>query len=191
MNFSLNSKYKTLDDVKDLLSKNGGKIDLGCGFYKPEGFIGLDNLYGAGAQIENQLNGPDIFLDLNKEKIPFDDNSCVEVRTSHFLEHSKVDHIIKESFRVLKPGGQLLITVPYANSAEGMYPGHSIFFTEKWFYNNINFNNFFVITNEEYKESDDWKKTSFLLRTLIPFNTARKHFFNCCNEMTLYCKPKK
>jgi hypothetical protein len=81
--------------------------------------------------------------------------------------------------------------VPYANSAEGLYPGHNIFFTEKWFYNNLNFNNLFTIIDESYKVSDDWLKLPFLFRKLIPFRIARKHFFNCCNEMTLFCRPKK
>jgi ubiquinone/menaquinone biosynthesis C-methylase UbiE len=62
-------------------------------------------LSGAEAQIHDNTNAPDIFLDLNVETLPFENDSCIEVRCSHFLEHSNVDHIIKESFRVMKANG--------------------------------------------------------------------------------------
>jgi predicted SAM-dependent methyltransferase len=114
--------------------KQGLRLDLGCGYYKPAGFVGLDNMVGFATQNENIENLPDILIDLNNEVLPFAPDSCCEVRASHFLEHSNVPHIIDEVFRVLAPDGTFTIVVPYANSAEGMYPGHNIFFTEKWFY---------------------------------------------------------
>jgi SAM-dependent methyltransferase len=189
--FTLNKRHSNINELDSHFVKFNGKIDLGCGYYKPEGYIGLDNLYGVEAQVVNEEAGPDIFIDLNSKPLPFHEGTCSEVRTSHFLEHSSVDHIIKESYRVLKPGGTFIIKVPYANSAEGMYPGHHIFFTEKWFYHNLNFNNLFTIKKETYVKSDDWRKAPFLLRLFFPFKKARKFFFNCCNEMTLECVPKK
>lgn len=187
----LNPRYRSYEELENVLIVNNGKIDLGCGYYKPEGFVGIDNLDGANAQIKNETNAPDILMDLNSEKLPFADNSCSEVRSSHFLEHSVVDHIIAEAYRVLKPGGIFMFTVPYANSAEGMYPGHLIFFTEKWFYKNLHFNKLFAIENESFKMSEDWLQLPWLLRKIIPFKYARKHFFNSCCEMTFVCKSKK
>lgn len=189
--YTLNPKYSDHDQLVNKLNELGGKIDLGCGYYKPEGFIGLDNMTGSYAQVENNENLPDVYLDLNVDNIPFEDESCSEVRMSHFLEHSNVDHVLSESFRVLKPNGLLMITVPYANSAEGLYPGHNIFFTEKWFYKNINFNKLFFIEKELFVKSDDWLRAPIWMRVVFPFNVARKYFFNSCNEMTLLCRPKK
>ncbi len=167
----------------------GLKLDLGCGYYKPEGYIGLDNLVGEATQIRNDRNSPDILMDLNHDPLPFNDNTCIEVRSSHFLEHSNLDHVINESYRVLKAEGVFFFVVPYANSAEGLFPGHNIFLTEKWFYENINFQSKFTIVKEQYDASAAYKKS--LISKLIPFNFARTFLFNACWQMQMTCKPKK
>ena len=131
-NYQLHPQYSALVDLVTRF-KGKLKLDLGCGYYKPKDFIGLDNGIGFGAQIENEKNEPDIIMDLNSEPLPFKDNSCIEVRASHFIEHCFLDHVFNEVYRVLMPDGKFTMIIPYANSAEGMYPGHSIFFTEKWF----------------------------------------------------------
>lgn len=187
----INSKYQTL---KDLLDVNGGgrfKVDLGCGFVKPPGFIGLDDLSGYRSQIPIHENSPDILIDLNQESLPFPDKSCEEVRASHFLEHSNVMHILDEVHRILKQDGVFLFVVPYANSAEGMYPGHNIFFTEKWFHNNIVFKEKFEITKETYFPSDYWLSLPWIVKFLIPFSFARKFLFNACWQMMIHAKPSK
>jgi hypothetical protein len=167
----------------------GLKLDLGCGYYKPEGYIGLDNLIGETTQIKNIGNRPDIFMDLNRDPLPFNNNTCIEVRSSHFLEHSNLDHIINESYRVLKANGIFFFAVPYANSAEGMFPGHSIFLTERWFYENINFQSKFTIIKEQFDPSTAYKKS--LISKVIPFSFARTFLFNACWQMQMTCRPKK
>jgi hypothetical protein len=107
----------------------GLRIDLGCGFCKPPGVIGFDNLEGIATQVVNGANAPDVFMDLNCDPLPLRDSTCSEVRASHFLEHSALDHVISESYRVLKPDGHFNFAVPYANSADGIYPGHLILLT--------------------------------------------------------------
>ncbi len=186
----------SFENIAELIMKydpgnQGLKLDLGCGYYKPAGFIGIDNLIGEATQIKNIKNMPDVFMDLNSEKIPFEDNSCIEIRASHFIEHSNLDHVFNETWRLLKSNGILHFTVPYANSAEGMYPGHLIFLTEKFFYENINFQNHFLIIKETYKESDDYKNLPENIKKLIPFDIGRKFLFNVCNEMTIMAKPRK
>ena len=187
----LNSNFSSLDDLFKSYGGDDFKIDLGCGFVKPQGFIGLDNLSGERSQIPNAVNAPDILLDLNRDRLPFPDNSCVEVRASHFLEHSEVIHILDECYRVLKPNGTFLFAVPYANSAEGMYPGHNIFFTEKWFYKNLTFQKNFQIQKEDYFPSDDFMALPKIVRLFLPFGFARKFLFNACWQMMLTCKVKK
>jgi len=182
-NYTLCGKYSS---IQDILSKNENelRLDLGCGFSKPEGFIGIDNLVGKATQIVSE-NHPDILMDLNNDPIPFPDESCVEIRSSHFLEHSNLSWIIDESHRMLKKNAIFLFAVPYANSAEGMYPGHSQFLTEKWFFENINFQNKFHIVNIEYFPSLYWQKS--LARFFIPFGFARIFLFNACWQMIVRC----
>ncbi len=173
-------------------ARGEGKIivDLGCGYYKYPGSIGIDNGVGFAAQHAKPDNLPDIFMDLNHNPLPFDENSIDEVRSSHFLEHSDVMHIIRESHRVLKSGGKFICTVPYANSAQGMYPGHSIFFTELWFKENLIFNDLFKIESFSFKPSPYWMRIPWILRKLIPFKLARIFLFNACHEMTLIARKK-
>lgn len=187
----LSSKYSSVSELIKSIGHGDVRLDLGCGFYKPPGYIGLDNLIGERAQVRNDENGPDILMDLNNRPLPFPDGSCAEVRSSHFLEHSNLDHIIDESFRVLRPGGAFNFTVPYANSAEGMYPGHSLFLTERWFHENLNFQRKFKIESERYDPSSSWKRLPLLVRALIPFHIARTFLFNACWQMTLQCVAKK
>lgn len=187
----VNSKYR---DLEHLYAEHGGdgfRLDLGCGYVKPAGFIGLDNLSGEECQIPDAQNAPDILMDLTNEALPFPDNSCEEVRSSHFLEHSNLLHMLHESYRVLKPGGIFLFAVPYANSAEGMYPGHQQFLTEKWFYKNLVFQQKFTILREEYFPSDDWLALPRLFRAVVPFKFARTFLFNACWQMMFHCTPKK
>jgi SAM-dependent methyltransferase len=187
----LNDRWSSIEEIVAAGAESGLRLDLGCGYVKPEGFIGLDNLEGEGAQIVDAANAPDVLMDLNRSPLPFPDNSCVEVRSSHFLEHSNLDHVINESHRVLKPEGLFMFAVPYANSAEGLYPGHAIFLTEKWFRENLNFQDKFELVGEEYTPSDDWLALPALVRRLIPFDFARRHLFNACRQMTLRARPRK
>jgi predicted SAM-dependent methyltransferase len=186
-----NKRFSSIQDIEDSFRDSGLRIDLGCGYVKPAGFIGVDSFAGAGAQVENSDNAPDIVMDINGGPLPFSDNSCVEVRASHFLEHCNVDHVLGETFRVLRPDGTFIFAVPYANSAEGMYPGHDVFFTEKWFHLNIGFQKMFRIVREEYSPSDYYQKLPWIIRAVIPFKHARVFLYNACCQMTFYCKAKK
>jgi SAM-dependent methyltransferase len=186
-----NKKYQNIEDVYNAYGGSSFKLDLGCGYVKPEGFIGVDNLSGEASQIPNIENAPDILMNLDVSAFPFPNNSCEEVRSSHFLEHSQLMHILTESHRVLRPGGTFLFAVPYANSAEGMYPGHQQFLTEKWFYKNLNFQRYFTIESEEYFPSDDYLKLPLILRAMIPFKFARTFLFNACWQMIFRCSAKK
>jgi SAM-dependent methyltransferase len=189
----LHSRWRSLDALiaSAQASPHGLRIDLGSGYAKPEGFIGLDNLEGVRTQIPDEENAPDILCDLNHDPFPFPDESVQEVRSSHFMEHSILDHVIDESHRVLVPGGIKLFAVPYANSAEGMYPGHLIFLTERWFYMNMNFQTKFEILEERYLPSESWETLPAIVRRTVPFDRARKHLFNVCQQMTIVARVRK
>lgn len=185
--------FSSLDDLVAhyvAIDPAGLRVDLGCGFYKPQNFIGIDNFVGERMQIRSQ-NLPDIIMNL-EQPVPLEDECCTEVRASHFLEHSNVPHILDQVHRLLMPQGTFMFTVPYANSAEGMYPGHTIFFTEKWFFLNIQFQECFEIENIRYDPSDTYEnEMPSELKSLIPFEIARKFMFNVCNQMTITAKVKK
>ena len=135
--------------------------------------------------------GPDVYLDLNHDSFPFPDGSCVEVRARHFLEHSVIDHIFAETWRVLGNDGLFVIIVPYANSAWGMYPGHSIFLTERFFAESESFVSRFTIERTTYRQDEAWERWPWLLRRLIPYRWARTHLFNVCKEMRIEARAIK
>jgi SAM-dependent methyltransferase len=83
------------------------KLNLGCGHFKKEGYINVDNV---------ELLKPDILLDLNKieEYSKFNDAEYDEIYMSHILEHLEEPfNIMKELHRILKPGGILIIKSPH------------------------------------------------------------------------------
>jgi hypothetical protein len=183
-----------MSNIDELIARYGGagnvRLDIGCGFVKPPGFLGMDNCVGEASQIRNEANAPDIVIDLNHAQWPLPDASCCEVRSSHFLEHSHLDHVFQESARVLVDGGVFAFTVPYANSAEGMFPGHAIFLTETFFHENLMFQKLFRIESESFKQSPAYEAMSDVAKALFPFDVARKVLFNCCNEMTIVARKR-
>lgn len=87
----------------------------------------------------------DIVADLNKPW-PFKDNSVGVIRASHIFEHLKDPvHTMNEAFRVLAPGGWLLMEVP-STDGRGAFqdPTHVSFWNENsiWYYTNRNFAKF-------------------------------------------------
>lgn len=116
------------------------KLDVGCGTRKPDGYIGID---------KTKYEGVDILLDCRFNKLPFEDESIDEIRTSHFLEHltfEEVLFIMNEFYRVLKPGHLLDIIVPHGLSFAGMADlSHKTFFTEDTF-------GYFTPENQYYYE---------------------------------------
>jgi SAM-dependent methyltransferase len=191
--YTLHPRWGSLEELIEAHADEDGAIqlDLGCGYVKPDGFIGLDDLTGAGAQLPEEERAPDVFLDLNSAPLPFDAYSCREVRCSHFLEHSNLDHVFDQVFRVLRPGGIFLFVVPYANSAQGMFPGHQIFLTERFFYENLHFQRLFRIVREDYTPSDVWESLPKGIKELLPFEQARQVLFNVCHQMTIWAIPRK
>jgi SAM-dependent methyltransferase len=96
------------------------KLDVGCGLEVKDGFVGLDKVkYNSGVKY---------VVDLEKEKLPFKDNSVDEIWCCHVLEHliNPLD-VIKEFHRVLKCGGKVVIQVPHFSSRNAKVPCHKNF----------------------------------------------------------------
>lgn len=94
----------------------GKMLDLGCGrkpykrsFTSVAEYIGLD-VQGHGHDHSNE----DIDVYYDGENIPFGDNTFDAVFSSEVFEHvQKLEKVIGEVHRVMKPGATLLITVPF------------------------------------------------------------------------------
>lgn len=83
---------------------NNLKINFGCGNTLKEGFLNI-----------NFAPAADLRIDLRK-KLPLRDCSCEFVFSEHFIEHlaypEGVESFLDECFRVLKPDGELFVSVP-------------------------------------------------------------------------------
>ncbi len=182
MSFQLADRWPSIEDL--VAAHPDLRLDLGCGYAKPDAYVGLDNLIGERGLVgDYEKNGPDVLLNLSTDRYPFEDGSVAEVRSRHFLEHSELDHVFDESHRILRPGGHFVAIVPYANSADGLMPGHEVFLTERFFERNLSFQEKFAITQITYRQSEEWEAWPRLLRRLIPYGWARTHMFNVCKEM--------
>jgi SAM-dependent methyltransferase len=95
----------------------GNILDLGCGskpyesiFIKSKSYVGIDILSGSHNHKDSQY---DILYD--GKTIPFLDHSFDAVVSFEVFEHIyDLSSILKEISRVTKPGGFLLISIPFA-----------------------------------------------------------------------------
>lgn len=95
----------------------GKGIDLGCGPKKAfEHFIGVDNCIDT--QLFNIPMNPDVKVE-DCMNLPFENASLDFVFSSHMLEHVQdCGRALDEIWRVLKPGGHLVLYLPHAD----LYP---------------------------------------------------------------------
>ena len=96
-------------DLKSLDSPTveGLRLNLGCGERHFQGFINVDK-YGC----------PDLKVDLETFPWPWEDDSTVEIRLIHVLEHlgQTTDvylEIFKEMHRICRHGAHIMIKVPH------------------------------------------------------------------------------
>ncbi|MGB5007936.1 MAG: class I SAM-dependent methyltransferase [Ferruginibacter sp.] len=109
----------------EVLAKNisGKVLDFGCGakpyaeyFIHAKEYIGLDIEKSGHSHEDEKI---DVFYD--GKKIPFDNDHFDAVFSSEVFEHIfNLEEILPEINRVLKPGGKLLFTCPFA------WPEHEI-----------------------------------------------------------------
>lgn len=109
-----------------MLSDGQRGLDVGCGPKKRPGFIGVDIC---------ACPGVDVICDLEAGTLPFAAESFDVVYAKHVFEHiHNFDALLAEISRILKPGGRLLVSVPYAGDLRAFQdPSHVRFFTLKTF----------------------------------------------------------
>lgn len=190
--FCLHPRWSSLDElVASCRQRHGAlRLDLGSGVFAPAGFVGIDNMTGSRAQesADDGRRAPDVLLDLDVAPLPFADAAVDEVRASHVLEHighDRLGHVFDEVARVLRPGAPWRIAGPYALSDEGLFPGHATFFTERWFRLNPVFQAHFEIVEEHFDATEEWRALPAIVRRIVPFSLARRHWFNVCHQFSI------
>lgn len=99
------------------------KLNLGCGKVVIPGFVGVDMNRGERVHVQAKL-----------WELPFKDSCIDEIYAGHVIEHITdsvlvhvprgfrevlgLEQVMNEIARVLKPGGRILIRVPYAGSGQ-------------------------------------------------------------------------
>jgi len=81
------------------------KLHLGCGNTIMRGWQNIDKYSTAPGVLKHDIS-----------KLPYGDNSVSVIYSSHMIEHvhqTELPGAIKEWFRVLKPGGELIIRCPH------------------------------------------------------------------------------
>jgi SAM-dependent methyltransferase len=107
---SLMRRYVTLE--------NGVILDVGCGIgtYVKHLRDFSDTVYGVDVDIEKVKEASQYLPNIKQgsaEVLPFDDRMFDIVLSHEVLEHVGDDQLaVREAFRVLKPGGRLLVFVP-------------------------------------------------------------------------------
>jgi predicted SAM-dependent methyltransferase len=85
------------------------KINIGGGYKRYEGFLNLDH---------DPMSSPDYIVDLEHDKLPFEDSTIDEVKAYHILEHigDGFFHLLQELYRVCCDQAIIDIQVPHHRS---------------------------------------------------------------------------
>ena len=94
-----------MDSVNDKETAAMKSLDVGCGWNKTPGAIGIDS---------NPKTHADVIHDLGVIPYPFGDDECDEIICRHVIEHvPDVMAFVTELYRVAKPGGRITIATPH------------------------------------------------------------------------------
>lgn len=140
-------------------------LDIGCGFGEFAGVF-FDKSVEVGVDIDEkdlirarQVKKFKKLILADARKLPFADNSFNTVLSNSVLEHiPKVDKVFKESYRVLRPGGYLVVTV----AVNTLY--NNLFFTQV--FENMGFSSlakyYFRIINKVFKHINVFSKEKWI-----------------------------
>lgn len=105
--------YKGIAELANELSGDS-LLDLGCGSKPYRGLFTHSNYMGMELDTEQNRTAGHAELFYDGTSFPFDADEYDSVLCNQVLEHVfNPDEFLTEMFRVLKPGGQLLLTVPF------------------------------------------------------------------------------
>ena len=113
--YAVQKRMESIDETVDLAGKR--VLDLGCGngCYTIELARRAASVCGVDIQMPHlrSFRQPIPRVQAAGENLPFRSDSFDAVTMIEVLEHTRCDHeVLRECFRILKPGGQLLLFVP-------------------------------------------------------------------------------
>lgn len=157
------------------------KLDIGCGPNKKEGHLGVD-MYEA--------EGIDIVIDIEKDRLPLEDNAVSHVFSNHAFEHiNDPRNILREIVRVCRDKAVLEIWTPYLKSNDAFLLGHTSFYNENiWKHICILYDDFYFGETKGRLELNAFKYILMpgiedqLKELNIPFSFALNHMFNISLE---------
>jgi len=155
--------YKKIKQYAPLL--NGKLLDFGCGakpyehlFTNADSYVGVDYMSEGHDHANEKI---DFYYD--GHTLPFADDEFDAIFSSEVFEHIfNLPEILKELNRVLKPGGQLLLTCPFA-WPEHEVPADYARYTKFALKDMLEKNCFIITTNDK---SGDFATTIFQLKIL-------------------------
>jgi predicted SAM-dependent methyltransferase len=136
------------------------KLNLGCSSYKKEGFINVD--FRSDVQ-------PEVVHDLNVIPYPFEESSVDLIEADHVLEHlDRPFEVMKELYRILKPGGELVVKVPhFSRGFTHAEHAHGFDVTFPWYFDRSLPNSFLYGPPFELLEMHmRWSAFGYLLKQL-------------------------
>lgn len=95
---------KALEKLKERKDGEGKKLNLGCGGKTIPGYVNVDLFPGDGVDEVFEL-----------DEVPYMDDTISAINSEHSLEHvgwDRAEKALKEWFRVLQPGGELVLKIP-------------------------------------------------------------------------------
>lgn len=151
--------------TKNSIFSTAKRINLGCGSDIRKGFLNIDFEKFSGVEAE---------WDLNKLPYPFSDNQVEEIIMRNVLEHLDSPYqIMKEIYRISKPGAVIHIRVPHfsSNNVWGDIQHKRGFNTETFRNKNMSM---FKVVKQEITFSN-WK---FFMRPIVKLNPVfyERHF---------------
>ena len=137
----------------------GIRLNLGCGRSPMEGWVNVDSV---------ELPGVDVVADLEKGKLPFDDESVREINGSHVIEHIRDPlGLMAELYRVAKPGAVAVFRTPYGSSDDADEdPTH----VRRYFWGSWGYFSQPYYWRADYGYRGDWEVEDVLLTVDAEFN---------------------
>jgi predicted SAM-dependent methyltransferase len=178
------------------------RIDLGCG---QNCTVGEDGVKFTGVDWK-KCKGVDVVHDLTKFPYPFKDNSVDEIASNHFIEHLDGDtrcKFVNECYRILKMGGKMVLTHPYAFSERAVQdwthkwppivsPAYA-YFDKNWREAN-KLDHYYPITADfEYNVYVNFhgeKGQNWTLKNEETRNFAMAHYINCVADLIVHLKKR-
>ncbi len=148
-------------------------LHFGCGPRILPGWVNIDGWASPGIDFTTDLRQP----------LPFGDGSCRLIFTEHVFEHIDVEYrlpVLREFFRILRPGGILRIVVPDCEQFVSAYLRNDA----AWFQASLGssasgaegLNR--VFTMHTHRVIDDWDSLSAALREVGFFRVHRSSLNN-------------